>query len=140
MSNISRRGFIGFIGACIAGLIRIGKTEAGFQSIVDEMDHPTLPDTLLGFPIEWTDTKFVGSEKIILSPLSCGEAELEAARIARWKAWTSLDLPCNRCGTTMVFSSGNRSGYRFSKLVYKCPDCGWGIEMPILSCEIPQED
>jgi len=139
MSNISRRGFIGFIGACIAGLIGIGKTEAAFQRIADQVDHPTLPDTLLGFPIEWTDTNFVEGE-IILSPLSCGEAELEAARIARWKAWTSLDLPCNRCGAPMVFSSGNRSVYRFSKLVYQCPDCGWGIEMPIMSCEIPQED
>jgi len=131
---------MGLLLACLAGLTRIGKTEAAFQRIADQVEHPTLPDTLLGFPIVWTDTNSVEIEKIILSPLSCGEAELEAARIARWKAWTSLDLPCNRCGGAMVFSSGKRGSYRFSKLVYTCPDCGWGIELPIMSCEIPQED
>ncbi|HUV74795.1 MAG TPA: hypothetical protein VMW79_10835 [Anaerolineae bacterium] len=145
--TVSRRGFMGLLLACFAGLTRIGKTEAAFQRLADQVDHPTLPDTLLGRPLLYSSNYGEAREsfwKETLMPFyrdTLGEAELEAARVARWKAWTSLDLACSRCGAPMVFSCVTRSdGHWFSKLVYKCPDCVWQFEVPIKTCEIPQED
>ena len=116
---ISRKGFMR-----LAGLVGLGAFLPKGQR---------LPDTLLGLPIKWTS---LPSPEITILPFHSGDVELAMAM--SWERWQNLDLICSQCGAKAVFLQLGKSTWTFSKMLYECPRCGWQIELPVLSSQIPE--